>query len=122
MKKKKSTNILKKALSFGFVIVIIKMFLFHYLFQNKQYFSFEMIESSDIIIVFTGAFFVLGMMLAGTLTDYKEGERIPGDIASHLESIQDWVILAFRNMRDSDKNEVALKKDYIRDELNNVTN
>jgi hypothetical protein len=33
--------------------------------------------------------FLLGFLLAGTLTDYKESEKLPGDVAASLESIAD---------------------------------
>jgi branched-subunit amino acid transport protein AzlD len=33
--------------------------------------------------------FLLGFLLAGTMSDYKESERIPGDIAASLETIAD---------------------------------
>jgi hypothetical protein len=33
--------------------------------------------------------FLLAFLLAGTLTDYKESERLPGDLAASLESIVD---------------------------------
>ena len=33
--------------------------------------------------------FVLGFLLAGTLADYKEGERLPSDLASSIESMAD---------------------------------
>jgi hypothetical protein len=32
----------------------------------------ELIELSDITIVFTGAFFVFGLLLAATMSDFKE--------------------------------------------------
>lgn len=33
--------------------------------------------------------FLLGFLLAGTLADYKESERLPGDLAASLDSIAD---------------------------------
>ena len=33
--------------------------------------------------------FILGFLLAGTLADYKESERLPGELASSLETIAD---------------------------------
>jgi hypothetical protein len=33
--------------------------------------------------------FLLGFLLAGTLTDYKESEKLPGDLASSIESVAD---------------------------------
>ncbi len=33
--------------------------------------------------------FLLGFLLAGTLSDFKESERLPGDLAASIESIAD---------------------------------
>lgn len=48
-----------------------------------------MIKFSDIAIVLTGGIFLIGFMLAGTMSDYKESEKIPGEMASSLESIEE---------------------------------
>ena len=37
--------------------------------------------------------FLLGFLLAGTLADYKEAEKLPGDIAASLETICDEALL-----------------------------
>jgi hypothetical protein len=50
-------------------------------------------EGIDINPLFSGlvaaTIFLLAFLLAGTLTDYKESERLPGDLASSLDSIAD---------------------------------
>ena len=47
------------------------------------------IRFADIAIVLTGGIFLIGFMLAGTMSDYKESEKLPGEIASALEGIRD---------------------------------
>lgn len=37
--------------------------------------------------IVAGALFIVGMMLAGTMTDYKESERLPTETAAAMESI-----------------------------------
>jgi hypothetical protein len=39
--------------------------------------------------LFTATVFLLGFLLAGTLVDYKESERLPGDISSQVQTIVD---------------------------------
>jgi hypothetical protein len=39
--------------------------------------------------VVTGTFFVLGFLLSATITDYKESERIPAEVASILQNMYD---------------------------------
>jgi hypothetical protein len=41
--------------------------------------------------------FLLGFLLAGTLTDYKESEKLPGDLAASLESIADECLILHRD-------------------------
>lgn len=57
--------------------------------------GFQLIEPSPLLAsVVTANVFLLGFLLAGTLSDYKESERLPGEVASHLESIADecWIL------------------------------
>jgi hypothetical protein len=39
--------------------------------------------------VLTGAALIIGFMLAGVMADYKESEKIPAELASSLEAIED---------------------------------
>jgi hypothetical protein len=50
-------------------------------------------EGLDVNPLFTGlvaaTVFLLGFLLAGTLADFKESERLPGELAASLESLAD---------------------------------
>lgn len=48
-----------------------------------------LIEFSDMSLVLTAGTFLTGFMLAGTLADYKEAEKLPAEIACGLESIEE---------------------------------
>lgn len=52
------------------------------------------VEFSDVGVVLTGAVFLTGFLLAGTMSDYKESEKLPGEVATHLEAIEDMYALA----------------------------
>lgn len=55
----------------------------------------ELIAESPLLAsVVTANVFLLGFLLAGTLSDYKESERLPGEVASSLESIagECWIL------------------------------
>jgi hypothetical protein len=52
------------------------------------------VEFSDVGVVLTGAVFLTGFLLAGTMSDYKESEKLPGEVATHLEAIEDMYGLA----------------------------
>jgi hypothetical protein len=42
--------------------------------------------------VLSGGVFLLGFMLAGTMGDYKEAEKMPGELASGLETIEEVMV------------------------------
>ena len=44
----------------------------------------------------TGNIFLIGFMLAGTLADYKESEKLPGELAGRVEAIGDECQILYR--------------------------
>jgi hypothetical protein len=52
--------------------------------------------------------FVLGFLLAGTLSDYKESERLPNELASSIETIADECLITFRNKRAKEASDAVL--------------
>ncbi len=48
-----------------------------------------LISIQEIRLIFTAGVFLTGFMVAGTLSDYKESERIPGRLASLLEAAEE---------------------------------
>lgn len=56
----------------------------------ERFFAFQgLLEFSDMSLVLTGGTFLIGFMLAGTLADYKEAEKLPAEIACELETIEE---------------------------------
>jgi hypothetical protein len=47
------------------------------------------VEFGDMGLVVTGGVFLIGFMLAGTMADYKESERLPGELACTLETLDE---------------------------------
>ena len=76
-------TIIIKSILAALLILCIKNFVFKHLSLYGQDFH-DLIELSDITIIFTGAFFVFGLLLAATMSDFKESERIPGEVASYF--------------------------------------
>jgi hypothetical protein len=52
------------------------------------------VEFSDVGVVLTGAVFLTGFLLSGTMSDFKESEKLPGDLATTLETIEELFVLA----------------------------
>ena len=114
--------IIIKAIIAGIMVLVIKNFVFKHLSFYGQDFH-DLIEFSDITIVFTGAFFVFGLLLAATMSDFKESEKIPGEVAANLEAIKDWIYLAFKAPRTgtSDLCKEELNSTFLREELLLIT-
>jgi hypothetical protein len=79
------------------------------------------VDFSDVGIVLTAGVFLLGFLLAGTMADYKEGEKIPAEISSTLETIEEIFVLAATNRPALDladlRRSVLVMTDEIKDWL-----
>jgi hypothetical protein len=71
-----------------FPVVIGAVFLKYLLFDRWLGLG-GVVEFSDLGFVLTGGVFLVGFMLAGTMADYKEAERLPGEVVCSLETIED---------------------------------
>jgi hypothetical protein len=47
------------------------------------------VDFADVGMVLTGGVFLIGFMLAGTMADYKEAEKLPAEVACQFEAIED---------------------------------
>ena len=80
------------------LIILIKYF--------TSYFQFDRIELNNIFTALISAnIFLIGFLISGVLSDYKEGEKLPGDLATSLESLADEAWIIYQNT----KSEVALE-------------
>ena len=71
------------------IVVVVKVLL-------ETTFQFPgLVDFAEISLVITGGIFLMGFMLAGTLSDYKESERIPAEMACTMESMEDTFRLAW---------------------------
>jgi hypothetical protein len=70
-----------------FVVCVLAVKL---LLTNVFHFD-GIIDFTDVALVLTGGIFLIGFMLAGTISDYKESEKIPGELACTLEYLEDAV-------------------------------
>jgi hypothetical protein len=53
-----------------------------------------LIEFSDMSPILTAGTFLIGFMLAGTVADYKEAEKLPAEVACLLEEIEETFVQA----------------------------
>jgi hypothetical protein len=56
----------------------------------------SLVEFGDIGSVLTGAALIVGFMLAGVVGDYKESEKLPGELATSMEAFDDAIVAGSR--------------------------
>ena len=53
-----------------------------------------LVDFSDVGIILTSGVFLIGFLLAGTMADYKEAEKLPADLSCTLETLEEIFVLA----------------------------
>jgi hypothetical protein len=52
----------------------------------------SLVDFGDLGAVLTGAALIIGFMLAGVISDYKESEKLPGELATSMEAVDDAIV------------------------------
>jgi hypothetical protein len=87
-----NTRLLIRALPFAAVIVVLKLII--------DSTSWNELELSPLLTAAVSAeVFIVGFMLAGTTGDFKEAERLPGEIAASLETMADECLITWQDIR-----------------------
>jgi hypothetical protein len=64
----------------------------------EQVFGFSgIVAFPDVGVILTASVFLIGFLLAGTMTDYKESEKLPAEISTTLETLEEIFMLAATN-------------------------
>ena len=66
----------------------------------------SLVDFGDIGAILTAAALIIGFMLAGVISDYKESEKLPGELATTLETVDDAIVAASRAGKPFDAREV----------------
>jgi hypothetical protein len=80
---KSKWSLLVTTIPYVAVILLIKIVLTN-IFGYSGWIKF-----SDVALVLTGGIFLTGFMLAGTMADFKESEKLPGELACLFESAEE---------------------------------
>jgi len=59
-------------------------------------------DLKDLSLIFTGLFFTSGILFSNVNADLKEAERMPADVASSLEQIEDQFVYMTKKAQDAD--------------------
>jgi len=62
----------------------------------------SVVDFGDIGAVLTAAALIIGFMLGGVISDYKEAEKLPGELATTLETIDDAILAGSRSAKAFD--------------------
>jgi predicted membrane chloride channel (bestrophin family) len=101
---KQSTGLILKVLPW-IVLVIVAKLVVHYL-------GYEVVPLNPIFSALIGAnVFLLGFLISGVLADYKESEKLPGEVATTLHAIMDEV--AFVGQKVSDREFTDQRTAYL---------
>ena len=90
------------------IIVIVMKFIIHFL-------GYEIMDLNALFTsVVAGTIFLLGFLISGVLTDYKESEKIPSELAASLESLYDVTYKIYKGKNsDTAKEFIIYQKKFI---------
>lgn len=84
-----------KTLPFVVGILLLKL--------TSHYFGFEFLSLNSLFTaVISANVFLIGFLLSGTLSDYKESERLPSEIASGIETLADEAVIIYKNKKSAE--------------------
>ena len=90
----KANKILLKVIPFVFAVVILKI--------GAHAVGYEVISLNAIFTgIIGGNIFLLGFLLSGVLSDFKESEKLPGEIASSMYTIADELEMAYQQHKST---------------------
>jgi predicted membrane chloride channel (bestrophin family) len=80
-----------------FVVVVLALkFVVHYL-------GYEFLTLNSLFTaVISANIFLIGFLISGTLVDYKESEKLPGDLSASLEAMADEGLIILRNKKSEE--------------------
>ena len=78
------------------LVLLCRYLLEHFYVVEGKHFSGVM-DFGAIAPILTAGVFLIGLMLSGTMTDYKESEKIPAELACTLESMSETIDWAAAN-------------------------
>lgn len=87
-----------------FVVVIVTLkFVVHSL-------GYEFLTLNSLFTAIISAnIFLIGFLISGTLVDYKESEKLPGDLSSSLETMADEGLIIYASKKSPEAKEFLLK-------------
>jgi len=92
-------------------VVLVKYFL------TTQVGYEGLVRYSEVSLVVTGGIFLIGFMLAGTMSDYKESEKLPAELSCSLEAIEDTIRLSHVYKGGFDPTDLRVRLFHVTDQI-----
>lgn len=106
-------GLILKVLAIVAVLLIMKMIV--------EFFEVDLISASPLITAFVGGvIFIIGFILVGTFSDFKDAEKIPGELASSIKTLYYDTRVACANNSNS-QNMVVDMQCHVKELLHAVT-
>lgn len=84
-----------KTIPFVLVVVFLKYIV--------HYYGYEFLTLNSLFTAIISAnIFLIGFLISGTLADYKESEKLPGDLAASLEAMADEGLIIYKNKKSKE--------------------
>lgn len=95
------------------VPVLIGIFILKVIFHR---YNFEIVNLSALFTsLIASTTFLIGFLMSGVISDYKESEKLPGDMAGSLEAIYDEVYILDKNKGNkATKDFILYYKDFLK--------
>jgi len=91
-----------KTLPYILVIIFVKSII--------HYFGYEFLTLNALFTAIVSAnIFLIGFLISGVLVDYKESEKLPGDLASILATMADEGLIIYKNKKSIEAKQYLLK-------------
>jgi hypothetical protein len=91
-----------KTLPFVVIIIFFKLLI--------HFFGYEFLTLNSLFTAIISAnIFLIGFLISGVLVDYKESEKIPGDLASNIETMADEGIIIYNNKQSQEAKNYLIK-------------
>lgn len=91
-----------KTVPFVIAIIFLKLVV--------HFFGFEFLSLNSLFTAIISAnIFLIGFLISGVLIDYKESEKIPGDLASSIETMADEGIIIYKNKQCQEAENYLIK-------------
>lgn len=91
-----------KTIPFVAIIILLKF--------TSHYFGWEFLTLNSLFTAIISAnIFLIGFLISGVLVDYKESEKLPGDLSASLETMADEGLIIYKNKKSQEAKNFLLK-------------